>query len=139
MTDSEQQKNTQTEFNMGMATLMRMDTILQGLNRARVGSMHMVRYDLTETLFFEVRPYLDIKEQREIQALLNLSDKRFAKLRHDASAPMPPSLLGERQLHNLRPALLPLDEAEHKLRQAMRKHGLLVPTKSDQSYALGGS
>ena len=123
----EKQPEEQGEFNQAIAYLYRLDNCLKGLNMASLTNNIPMRYK-----------YL-VEFYRELRAMMSKEEKADHKV--DRETVREQWEIYEKAMmtgKNKCPAVEKCFELwELDLRDCMKKHGLLMPSKSDPRFALG--
>jgi len=119
----------QSEFNAGIATLMRIDAIKRGLNTATIMNDPQSKFRFLKAYFLEMIGILtdeDDEKQKERYKEIFMNYREFEKAQLLGKKQVPLSLI-----HSF-------DEWEFELRNLEQSYGLNLPKKQDSRFAMAG-
>jgi hypothetical protein len=113
-----------SEWNMGVATLQRIDRILRELDEMNYSDEYISRFFALKTLWREIRPLADNKER-----LLHANHLDKCVWVNDILQTTPNKVP--------KTALKVFDDWEEDLRDFIHSHDMFIPKKQDPRYAMG--
>lgn len=123
------ESSDQSEFNAGIATLMRLDAIKKKMINDNLEENHIERYKDLATYYLELVSIIKDKDEGIYNPLFNTHKKNYQKLKG----------YWEKKAINIPMELIDwLDTYEMKLRNLEQSYGLNIPKKLDGRYSMGG-
>ena len=117
----------QSEFNQGIATLMRIHSCLLELIIASTENNYVRHYELLRVLYKELRPMMNDTERKEFNEYGKDMERAHTELR---------LALGRGHKTINKNIIDRFDHFELELRDIIQKHHMGLPQKKDSRYAL---
>ena len=120
-------ESEQSEFNQGIATLMRIHSALLELGAATANSNYTKQYRFLKVLYKEVKPVMNDTERTKAKELKKDTDDAFNELL---------KAMNTKNKRIERKHINKFDEFEEYLRDMIQIHNCGLPQKRDPRYAL---
>ena len=123
------EESDQTEFNAGIATLMRLDAIKRELIKDVEAENYLSRYRHLAAYYLELVSILKDKEEEELTPKFKKHQDNYRQLKE---------LIEDKKNKYPRALIDWLDDYEIELRNAEQRYGLNMPKKADPRFAMAG-